>query len=134
MAELICVDPRRVHEVWPHIRDRLQRATERTQASDWADDVDRIMSGDALVWIARDGDQIAAVATTEIVQFNGNKYCYITGCGGEKQENWLHLIAGLEQFAKAEGCKSTRILGRQGWRAVLKDYAPRLVLLEKEVA
>jgi len=134
MAELLCVDPKRVSAIWPYIKDRLQRATERTQASNWEDDVDRIMAGDALVWIARDEGGIAAVATTELVEFNGSKYCYITGCGGEQQENWLHLIGGIEQFAKAEGCKSIRILGRQGWRAVLKDYVPRLVLLEKELA
>lgn len=92
------------------------------------------MSGDALVWIAWDGANIAAVATTELVEFNGNKFCYITGCGGEKNENWLHLIGGLEKFAKDEGCKSTRILGRLGFRRILPGYRERLVLLEKELS
>lgn len=132
-VELICVDPKRVHEFWPHIKDRLHRAVERAQASDWENDVDRIMSGDALVWIAWDQHQIAAVATTELVNFNGIKHCYITGCGGEKNENWLHLIGELEKFAKDEGCKSIRTLGRLGFRRVLKGYTERLVLLEKEL-
>lgn len=134
MIDLVCVDPKRIHEVWPLVKDRLHRATERTQASDWQDDVDRIMSGDALVWLAWDGSQIAGVATTELVKFNGDLHCYITGCGGDKGENWLHLIGGLEKFAKDEGCKSIRILGRPGFRRVLSGYAERLVLLEKELS
>lgn len=134
MIELVCIDPKRVHEFWPHIKDRLHRATERTQASDWADDVDRIMAGEAFVWIAWDGETIAAVATTELVEFNGHRHCYITGCGGEKNENWLHLIGGLEKFAADEGCKSIRILGRPGFRRILTGYVERLVLLEKELS
>ena len=35
---------------------------------------------------------------------------------------WLHLLDGIEAFARAEGCDAMRIIGRKGWARVLKDY------------
>jgi hypothetical protein len=37
LVDLICVDPARIDEVWPHVRDRIRAAIERTELSSFDD-------------------------------------------------------------------------------------------------
>ena len=61
------------------------------------------------------------------------KFCTIVACGGRHLSKWKHLIARLEQFAKAEGCKSIAIMGRRGWAREYPAYKLTSVTLEKEL-
>jgi hypothetical protein len=51
----------------------------------------------------------------------------------DDRRQWLPLIAGLEAYARAEGCAAMRIYGRRGWLKLLPDYRTSRVLLEKEL-
>lgn len=133
-AELIPVDPKLVSQFLPYVEPMLRAASEKTGASDWANDRRALESGVALLWIVWDGGQIRGAGTTEVVTLNGVRHCYITAFGGKGRKTWLHLIASVEAYAKRHGCRSVRTLGRRGWLGLLKGFAPKLVLLEKELA
>jgi hypothetical protein len=49
-------------------------------------------------------------------------------------QQWLPLIAGIEKYAKAEGCKALRIFGREGWLRALDGYQKRAIVIDKELA
>jgi hypothetical protein len=46
---------------------------------------------------------------------------------------WIGLIEKIEEFARAEGCSATRIMGRKGWARVLTSYQTKRIVLEKDL-
>ena len=92
-----------------------------------------VNEGRALLWLAWDGEEIAAAAVTELHKTDQRKICVIVACGGSGRADWLPLISGIEKFAKAEGCRAMRIIGRRGWMRVLPDYRERAVVIEKDI-
>jgi hypothetical protein len=52
---------------------------------------------------------------------------------GSDMRRWIRLLDGIEDFARAEGCNATRIVGRQGWARVLPSYQTKRIVLEKEL-
>jgi hypothetical protein len=136
-AELICVDPKRVHEIWPHIAPLLRKAILRTGLSAFADIERDILEGRALLWVAVSGEgsrlAIDAVASTSLQQIDAGKVCVITACVGARMPRWLPLLAGIEDYAREEACSSVRIFGRKGWLRALEGYRAKYVILDKEL-
>lgn len=137
-AELVCVDPKRVHEIWPNVAPLLRRAIARTGLSAFADIERDILRGHALLWLAISGEggaaAIDAVASTSLEQADAGKVCVITACAGAHMRRWLPLIAHIEAYAKAEGCRYVRIFGRTGWLRVLDEYRVTGVVLDKQLS
>lgn len=92
-----------------------------------------ILIGCGLVWIAWD-EKIKAAASTTLQRIGSDLICVLTACGGEDMREWLPLLGKIEDYAKAEGCKSLRIFGREGWLRVLDGYRKMAVVIEKELA
>ena len=135
-ARLMCVDPKLVHLIWPHVTPLLRRAIARTGISAFADIEREVLSGDALLWIAvseGSATAIEAVASTSLQQTDTGKICVITACAGTSMTRWLPLVAGIEAYARDEGCKRVRIFGRQGWLRVLAGYSQTNVVLDKQL-
>lgn len=132
-VDLVCVDPSLVAKVWPHARELVKSAIERTDLCNFADIEKEVLSGLQLLWLAWNGTAIEAAAVTQLVLIGGRKICIIVACGGRGRKRWLPLISGLEQFAKNEGCQSVRIIGRKGWQRVLENYRAKYVVLDKEI-
>jgi hypothetical protein len=130
-CRLLCIDPAQVSEFWPHVAPLIKAAMEKGRLSDYADVEHSVRNGSALLWIAWDGERIKAAAVTELGKANGEKFCTIVACGGSDRGQWLHLLAGLEAYGKAEGCAAMRIYGRRGWLKLLPEYRTTRVLLEK---
>jgi len=133
-ADLICVAPQRVRELWPHVAPLLRTAITRTGLCAFADIERDILKGVALLWIAWDGRAIEAVASTSLQQTDAGKVCVITACAGTNMADWVPLIAGIETYAREEGCKSVRIFGRKGWLRVLNDYTQSGVILDRKLS
>jgi len=70
------------------------------------------------LFVVMDGD-IKAAFVTQFSQFPSKKVLTVMFLGGRSMEEWLHLIAELEQWAKDEGCDSIEVHGRRGWEKVL---------------
>lgn len=116
--------------MWPHVRDMIRAAVERTGLSSFADIESDVLTGMQLCWIAWDGSQIMAAATTQLDK-PLYKVCVLTACSGYNRAQWLPLFRQIEQYAKAEGCMKMRIFGRRGWERVLDGYRVEHVVLEK---
>jgi hypothetical protein len=132
-CRLICIDPARVSEFWPHVSPLIRTAMERGAITDFGEVSDAVLAGSALVWIAWSGATIEAAAVTQLSTVGGARFCTIVACGGRRRDEWLPLLAGLERYAKAESCKAMRIFGRRGWERLLPDYKSARILLEKKL-
>jgi hypothetical protein len=128
--DLICIDPDRIDEMWPHVRDKIRAAVERTELSSFADIESDVLTGMQLCWIAWNGSEIMAAATTQLVK-PFHKVCVLTACSGYDRAQWVPLMAEIEAYAAREGCTHMRIFGRKGWQRVLSGYRIEHVILEK---
>jgi hypothetical protein len=132
-CQLICIDPARVKEFWPHVAPLIKAAMLRGAITDFTDVEDAVFAGRALVWIAWNGTAIKAAAVTQLSTVHGERFCTIVACGGRDRGEWLELLGSLERYAKSENCQTIRIFGRRGWERLLPDYRPARVLLQKEL-
>ena len=132
-AELVCVDPQRVHEIWPHVAPLLKAACIRTGLNAFVDLEADILSSRSLLWIAWNKQAIEAAAATVLINSEIGKVCIITACGGNDMPRWLPLIAAIENYARAEGCTRVRIYGRKGWLRALDGYGQTHIIMDKEL-
>lgn len=129
LAELVCVDPKRIDEIWPHAKHLIKAAIEATDLTRFEDIEKSVLDGNQLLWLAWNGQSIEAAATTQLY----HDACILTACSGHHRERWLPLFERIEQFARDEGCKTMRIYGRRGWERVLDGYRAEYVILEKDL-
>jgi hypothetical protein len=132
-AELVCVDPKRVGELWPHISPLLRAACRRTELNAFADIEADILAGRSLLWIAWNGQAVEAAAATILINSEIGKVCIITACGGAAMKRWLPLIKEIENYARDEGCTRVRIFGRKGWLRVLEGFEAKHIIMDKEL-
>ena len=132
-VELICVDPARIHEVWPHVRALLEKACRRTGLNAFAEFEADILAGRSLVWLAWNGSAIEAAAATALINSDLGKVCVITLCAGRGMPRWLKLMERIEAYAHEEGCARLRICGRKGWLRVLAGFGAKYVVMDKEL-
>lgn len=132
MIELVCVDPARITEIWPHAKDKIRAAIEATGLSSFEDIESEVLADKQLLWLAWDGKDILAAATTQLIK-PYSKICVLTACAGYDRERWLPLFEKIEKYAEDEGCSSMRIFGRKGWERVLTGYRAEHVILEKRL-
>lgn len=126
----VCIDPAQVAKIWPLVSHLIREAM-RKGGGDFEDIERAVLSGERLLWVAADEEQIWASAVTGLHTENEHKFCCIWACGGRAREKWLPLLSEVESFAKAEGCQSMRIYGRKGWARVFPDYKLIQITLEK---
>jgi hypothetical protein len=181
-CEAMCIPPDKVALVWPHVRGLIYAAIERGGLSSFRPIEERVLSGDALLWLAvacegtprvtaahedgcdnpdprerpdEDGTCVQAAAVTELQRNEWRKVCVIVACGAPSgclpasgrsrpssrasasraadMRRWIGLIEKIEEFARAEGCSATRIMGRKGWARVLASYRTKRIVLEKDL-
>jgi len=126
LVDLICVDPDRIFDFWPHARPLIKAAIDETELSDFSEVERQVLDGDQLLWLAWSG-RIEAAATTHLA----NRVLTIVACSGHQRERWLPLFNQIEDYARKEGCRAVRIFGRKGWERVLDGYRAEYVVLEK---
>jgi hypothetical protein len=132
-VELVCVDPKRIRDVWPHVSALLKAACYRTGLNAFADIEADILAGRSLLWIAWNGCSVESAAATILINSEIGKVCVITACGGSDMKRWLPLIDQIETYARDEGCRRVRIYGRKGWLHVLEGYEERHIIMDKEL-
>ncbi|WP_244067555.1 hypothetical protein [Bradyrhizobium sp. Ce-3] len=130
---LVCVDPSRVREIWPHAVALLRSACRRTTLNALDDVESDVLSGRSLLWLAWAEGGIQATASTILINSDIGKVCVITACGGTGMKRWLPLLDGIESYARDEGCTRVRIYGRKGWLRVLDGYREKHIIMDKEI-
>ncbi len=92
------------------------------------------MRGDWLLLAVIAGERIKAVLAVETYEeVSGLKVASIRFATGEHAHEWVHLIAEIEAWAKANGCGKVEAMARKGWAKRLPDYRMTHVLLEKDI-
>ena len=132
-AELCCVDPARVAAIWPHVAHLIRRAMARGGMGRFADVARDVLTANAYLWLAIESGAVLAAAVTQVAQQEGHRVCTIVACGGRDWRRWGALIAGLEDYARAEGCARVEIAGRPGWRRRLPDYRLAKIVMRKDI-
>jgi hypothetical protein len=133
-AELACVDPAFVAQIWPHTKYLIRGAMVRADIGLFAPVEADVLAGRALLWVVTDGRRIAAALVTQLARTERRKVCVIVACGGADMRLWLHLIGGIEQHARDEGCDAIRVIGRLGWARALRTYRIKRAIIEKELS
>jgi ABC-type uncharacterized transport system YnjBCD substrate-binding protein len=65
-CHLICIDPAQAHEFWPHVASLIKAAMEKGRLSSYADVEHAVRNGNALLWLAWNGETVKAAAVTEL--------------------------------------------------------------------
>ena len=120
-------------DLWPHVRILAGSALDKTDLGLLSDLDTDVLSGRALLWIVSDGSAIQCAAVTQIQKTQASKVCMILTCGGSKIETWAHLLSGVEQYAKEEGCDAVRFIGRKGWKRIYPKYREIGAVFERKL-
>lgn len=84
-------------------------------------------------WLIHEGEEIIAIAISQIVQFPQRRGLCIFAIGGTRMDEWLDdLKALMEDHALKNACDHMEIVGRRGWNKVL-DLEPKAILLIKDL-
>jgi hypothetical protein len=137
--QLVCVPPDQVARAWLHVRHLILAAMKRGGLSSFRPVEDAVLRGDALLWLAWDGDprsgsgagRITAAAVTELQQTEWRKACVVVACGGDDMRRWIGLLDSIEAYARAAGCEAVRMMGREGWQRMLPSYRRTGIVLER---
>ncbi len=132
-AELVCVDPGRVGEVWPHVAPMIARAMARGGMGRFADVERDVLSANAYLWLAIADGSVLASAVTQVTTQMDHRLCTIVACAGCDYGRWGALIEGLENYARAENCQRMEICGRPGWLRRLPGYRLAKIVIRKEL-
>ena len=130
---LVCVDPALVEGTWPLVAPLIRRAMARGRMGRFADVEADVRGANAYLWLAIDGGAVRAAAVTKVTQDDGARLCTIVACAGDGWSRFGGLIAGLEAYARAEGCATIEICGRPGWRRRLPDYRLAKIVIRKQL-
>ena len=133
MAELVCVNPADVEKYWPKVSHWIKAALRRTDLGLFSDLEAAALGGRAILWVAFVDGVLQSAALTQIENSENSKSCSVLACGGEGENDWPQLLAGIERYAKFFGCNCMRIAGRKGWARVLKNYKTTMVVLERRL-
>ena len=131
-VEFACIDPARVWGVWPLVSHWIKAAMRRGDFGTFRRIEDDVLSGGALLWVFWDGTEISSAVVTQIGIVESGKVCTIIACGGDKVLINLKQLSRIEGYARKEGCRAMRIVGRKCWARALKEYKQTRVVLEKE--
>lgn len=132
-ASLVAVAPDRVPDVLriPAVRGLLIELVERHHGELSLKGIYQRLMTDWVLWLVWTGEVKAVLATELYFDVGGMKRCRIPFCTGSGAKQWVHLLAEIEAWARAEGCKKLDVIARKGWARQLPDYKMTHVLLEK---
>ena len=127
------MEPTQVATIWPHVSHLVRRAMARGRMGCFADVEADVLGANAYLWLAIDSGSVLAAAVTKVTAENGERLCTIVACAGHEWKKFGPLIAGLEAYARAEGCVAIEICGRPGWRRRLPDYRLAKIVIRKRL-
>jgi hypothetical protein len=135
---LFAVPPLRADQVLPMVSEMLAKGYRRS-GNIWNALVllDELRAERMTLWVAGyEGELrfIAAMVTRLYVLENGSKVCHIVALGGEGLRDWIKYVDRIADYARAEGCDTLRLEGREGWSRILPSFVRVGVILEQRIA
>jgi hypothetical protein len=135
---LWAVPPYLAADMLPLVRDVLA-AGYRRSGNIWNEPVllEELQAQRYALWVTgRKGEPhfAAAMVTRLYVLETGSKVCHIVALGGEGLRDWIKYIDRIADYARAEGCDTLRLEGREGWSRILPSFVRVGVILEQRIA
>lgn len=123
------VPPELVNGLWPKIFPHLSKAAEYTFGRYEPEDIiEFVMSGDAHLWVALDGEDIKGVTITRFWQYPRKKCLDMVFIGGDEGFSWKDsMLSTLRSWARDSGCDVIESSGRPAFARVFKDDGYRLL-------
>lgn len=121
-------------ELWDRIMPIMTAAASRSGGKYAAGDLMKAVAlRDMQLWLALDGEDIAALAVTEIVNFPQRRVCRVLIVTGEDHERWIGYSDALAHWAKEQGCKAIEALARPGWKRIMQDFGWRMTHVQMDL-
>lgn len=128
-AALVLIPTAHLDTVWPLTEPHLKRALDFGDGEFTLRETrDLIRQGRFQLWLAWDAQHQCAVGAgiTEIFEYPQKRVCFLVLWASEApRTRWLSGLETVERWAREQGCKGMRLLGRKGWGRVLSGYRPQ---------
>lgn len=111
-----------VAEIWPGVRDLLERAMKYHAFMNSDDVLTIIREGRASLIVAVEDERIEGAVVMEIIAFPKIKVGWVMALAG-KRGLYAHMdqiMEWLESWCRQRGCSKISELGRPGWAKVAK--------------
>ena len=132
--QLVAIPPEHLGEVFPMVRELLEKVAERSEGRYSVPGMlERFARPEWILCLAWDGSVRAIVGSELYRDVSGMQCCMIRFATGRGAAGWTHLLAEIEDYARANGCQRLDMLARKGWAKHLPDYRMTHVALEKDL-
>jgi hypothetical protein len=126
------VQPAELGRLWDRVAPLIERGLRRG-CGFALDDVRGTLEGGARqLFVTWPGVDCALV--TEDVTYPRERVLHVFLLAGRLPADWRQILAGLEAWAAARGCRAIELRGRRGWTRKLAGYGAPAVIMRKELA
>ena len=127
---LVLVEPEDVSEVWPHVREGVQKAMVHSDSVMAGDDfVPELMDGKVRLWAFVSEKEIVGHMITELIRYPRKSFVRVLTMecsGGEKgmlgMELWSKFVPAVEEYAMMHGCSHLEAYTRKGMVRSLEKH------------
>lgn len=134
---LVLIPAAHIETVWPLAEPHLKRALQFADGEFTLEEArGSIADGRFQLWLAWDGAERRATGAgvTEIFDYPRKRVCFLVLWASEApRPRWLDGLQTVERWARENGCKAMRLLGRKGWGRVLDGYRPQYTVFVRSL-
>jgi hypothetical protein len=113
------------------IEHYLRKALTKAPEYSLRDILKSIYDGISVLWLIRDDGDIVGAFTVKVYEYPESKILMLHLLGGDKIEEWLHLMSEVEDYGRDLGCDLVEMHGRYAWKKLLPDYTSDRIILNK---
>ena len=118
----LLVSQKMLKSIWPMVSDILQSAVSLFDGYILEDVLDRLKDGRYLLFVAAEDKTIHAALVLQVIDYPQKKTCHVHLVAGKGVNNWIGLMADIEEFANAMGCEDIEFIGRHGWSKLIPEF------------
>jgi hypothetical protein len=127
------IQPREVEAHWPRLAPLIERGLCFAGGCFGLADVRRsLIEGRRQLWV--DWPEIRCALVTEQFDYPLKRVLHVFLVAGRLPRDWRAIWAGIERWARSQGCAAVEIRGRPGWARHLNDYRATMIFFSKELA
>ena len=127
---LVLVEPEDVEEVWPHVREGVQKAMLHSDSVMAGDDfLVELNNGKVRLWVFISEKEIVGHMITELVRYPRKSFVRVLTMyceGGEKgmkgMDLWSQFVPAVEEYALMHGCSHLEAYTRRGMVRALEPH------------
>ena len=131
---VVMIRPSHVHTWWPEAEPFLLPLIEDSNGRHTVEAIHEACERSYMqLWLVFDGDDnVRGAAITETARYHGGlKALRFIGMAGEMDA--VAFLPQVEEKAREQGCDVVEVIGRKGWKKVLKGYEFKAIWLEKRL-